>query len=84
MFRELIVPNDGLSKRIEAARRAHDGGNRPNGPSEKVLSWEDFCMKLAELAKERQAMAANDPNHIIVVELNIKHSLLLLHRLEHV
>ena len=41
-------------------------------------------MELAELAKQRPGMAANDPNHIIVVELNIKHSLLLLHRLEHV
>ena len=81
MFRPLNVPNERLSERIEAARRAHDGENRPNGPSEEALPWETFCMELAELSKERPG---NDSYPKLKVELNIKHSLLLLHRLEHV
>ena len=38
-------------------------------------------MELAELSKKRPAI---DPDPSLIVELNIKHSLLLLHRLEHV
>ena len=38
-------------------------------------------MELAELSKKRPG---NDQGGKPIVELNIKHSLLLLHRLEHV